>query len=139
MNSKIIIIVIIVVIIIGGGTYFLNKNNPSQTQMQNMPEQTQGQAQTSPAISSSEAKTSKNAVTIQNFAFSPATITVKAGDSVTWTNQDSAGHSATADDNSFDTGVLPQGQSKSVTFSKAGTYTYHCSVHPNMKATVIVQ
>ncbi len=139
MNSKIIIIVIIVVIIIGGGAYFLNKNNPSQMQMQNMPAQTQGQAQTSPATSSSQAKTGKNAVTIQNFAFSPATITVKAGDSVTWTNQDSAGHSATADDNSFDTGVLPQGQSKSITFSKAGTYTYHCSVHPNMKATVIVQ
>jgi len=139
MSSKIIIIVIIVVIIIGGGAYFLNKNNPSQMQMQNMPAQTQGQAQTSPATSSSQAKTGKNAVTIQNFAFSPATITVKAGDSVTWTNQDSAGHSATADDNSFDTGVLPQGQSKSITFSKAGTYTYHCSVHPNMKATVIVQ
>lgn len=139
MNSKIIIIVIIVVIVIGGGAYFLNKNNSSEMQMKNMPIQTQGQKQASPAESSSQAKAGKNAVTIQNFAFSPATITIKAGQSVTWTNEDSIGHSATADDNSFDTGVLPQGQSKSITFAKAGTYTYHCSVHPNMKATVIVQ
>ncbi|MBI3486164.1 cupredoxin family copper-binding protein [Candidatus Daviesbacteria bacterium] len=88
---------------------------------------------------SSESAMSKNEVQIKNFAFSPASITVKVGESVTWTNQDSVGHSATADDNSFDTGVFSQGKSGSFTFSKAGTYTYHCSVHPNMKATVVVQ
>ncbi len=80
----------------------------------------------------------KNTIAIQNFAFSPATITLKAGDSITWTNQDAAPHTATADDGSFDTGSLANGQSKSITFSKSGTFTYHCSVHPSMKATIVV-
>lgn len=84
------------------------------------------------------APVAKNTIAIQNFAFSPATITLKAGDSITWTNQDAAPHTATADDGSFDTGSLANGQSKSITFSKPGTFTYHCSVHPNMKATIVV-
>jgi plastocyanin len=134
MNNKIILGVIIGVLVIVGIAYFLNKGNSYQ---QNMPSQTQTQTNTNPATGSSVM--AKNAVSIQNMAFSPATMTVKVGDKVTWTNQDSVGHSATADDSSFDTGVIEQGQSGSSTFAKAGTYTYHCSVHPNMKATIIVQ
>src|SRR5581483_10970322 len=103
MNNKILIGIVIVVIVIGGGAFLLRKSSSSQTQMQNMPTQTQGQSQASPTTGSTQATTGKNAVTIQNFAFSPATITIKAGDSVTWTNQDTVGHSATADDTSFDT------------------------------------
>ena len=139
MNNKVIIGIIIAIIIIGGGAYFLSKSNSPQTEMQNMPtrSQTQGQTQANPTTTTDTM--GKNNVTIQNFAYSPASLTVKVGDKVTWTNQDSIGHSATADDNSFDTGVLAQGQSGSETFSKAGTFTYHCSVHPNMKATIIVQ
>jgi len=78
-------------------------------------------------------------ITIQNFAFSPATITVPVGTTVTWTNVDSAPHTATADNGTFDTGRLQQGQSGSYTFAKAGTYTYYCAVHPMMKATIVVQ
>ncbi|HXS14682.1 MAG TPA: cupredoxin family copper-binding protein [Candidatus Saccharimonadales bacterium] len=136
--NKILLGVIIAIIVIGGGVYFLSKNNSSQQMQMSMPTQTQGQAPTG-STGSTQLTAGKNAVTIQNFAFSPATLTVKVGDKVTWTNQDSAGHSATADDGSFDTGVLPQGQSGSITFNKAGTYTYHCSVHPMMKGTIIVQ
>ena len=138
MNNKIIIGVIIVLVLIGGGFYVWHKQSEKQAatsiQQMNMPTQSQKNSSASTAKPAG-----KNAVTIQNFAFSPATITIKAGQSVTWTNEDSIGHSATADDNSWDTGVLPQGKSKSITFAKAGTYTYHCSVHPNMKAEVIVQ
>lgn len=82
--------------------------------------------------------TSKNNIVISNFSFSPATLTVKAGSTVTWTNQDSMGHSATADDNSFDTGILYNGKSGTVTFNKTGTYTYHCSIHPSMHGTIVV-
>jgi plastocyanin len=89
-----------------------------------------------PPISTSVAQ---NSIQIANMAFSPDTLTVKVGDKVTWTNQDTVGHSATADDKSFDTGVIAQGQSGSITFSKAGTYSYHCSIHPNMQAKIIVQ
>lgn len=99
--------------------------------------------QSSPVVNeqspSSSAPTSGNMVEISSYSFVPATITVKVGDKVTWTNNDSVGHSATANDKSFDTGVLAKGQSGSATFSKAGTYTYYCSIHPNMHGTVIVQ
>lgn len=78
-------------------------------------------------------------VTIQNFAFGPATVTVNVGDTVSWTNQDDVGHTATADGGEFDTGILSQGQSGSATFDTAGTFTYFCQPHPNMKGTVVVQ
>lgn len=125
---------VVVGIIVYGAIYYgyMRKQNPYNNQASSSQ-----QTQTNPTKGSSVM--AKNAVTIQNMAFSPATLTVKVGDKVTWTNQDSVGHSATADDSSFDTGVIAQGQSGSNTFAKAGTYTYHCSVHPNMKATIIVQ
>ena len=77
-------------------------------------------------------------VPIKDFAFKPASVTVSVGDTVTWTNQDQAPHTATANDGSFDTGNLDKGQSGSHTFSKAGTFAYICSVHPSMKGTVVV-
>lgn len=80
-----------------------------------------------------------NAVTISNFAFSPTSITVKVGDSVTWTNNDSTTHTVTADDGSFKSGDLAQGATFSFTFSKAGSFPYHCSIHSSMTATVVVQ
>ena len=76
-------------------------------------------------------------VSIAGFAFNPQTITVKAGDTVTWTNNDSATHTATGA--GFDTGQLGGGASGSVTFSTAGTFAYHCSIHSSMTGTVIVE
>jgi plastocyanin len=77
-------------------------------------------------------------VTITDFKFGPATITVHVGDTVTWTNSSPMPHSATADNNSFDTGIVKPGASASHTFTQAGTFTYHCNVHPFMHGTVIV-
>lgn len=77
-------------------------------------------------------------VMIQNFAFQPKDITVKVGTKITWTNMDTAPHTATASDGSFDTGNLTTGQSASVTFTKAGDYAYFCAVHPKMTAMVHV-
>ena len=70
--------------------------------------------------------------------FGPAAITVHVGDTITWTNADAAPHTATADDGSFDTGTLARGQSGSHTFTSAGTFAYHCTIHPSMRATVKV-
>ena len=78
------------------------------------------------------------AVTIKDFSFGPATITVHAGDTVTWTNQGPTGHSATADGGSFDTGVLAAGHSASETFNSPGSFPYHCAPHPFMTATIRV-
>jgi plastocyanin len=81
---------------------------------------------------------SGNAVTIQNFSFQPGTITVKVGTTVTWTNQDTIGHTVTLDDGSATSGTLEHGQTYNQTFSKAGTFAYHCKIHPSMTATVTV-
>jgi amicyanin len=80
-------------------------------------------------------------VTIQNFAFSPSSITVKAGTTVTWTNQDSTPHTVTVANNPnlvFDSSSLKQGDSYSMTFKKAGTYDYTCDFHPDMHGKVVV-
>lgn len=81
-----------------------------------------------------------NEVVIQDFAYAPATLTVKAGTTVTFTNKDLTSHSATASDGvSFDTGLIGQNESATVTFDKPGTYAYYCSVHPSMKGTIVVE
>jgi plastocyanin len=78
-------------------------------------------------------------VTISDFQFAPASVTVDVGDTVTWTNDGPTPHSATADDRSFDTGILDAGQSRSETFDQAGTFAYFCTPHPNMRGTVTVR
>ncbi len=75
-------------------------------------------------------------VAIKGMAFSPAELTVEAGDTVTFTNEDLAPHTGTATDKSFDTGILNQGESKTVEITKAGAVDYFCIVHPSMKGKV---
>jgi plastocyanin len=77
-------------------------------------------------------------VTIQDFAFSPATVTIPQGGSVTWKNLDTASHTATDAKGSFDSGNLDTGKSFTYTFTKAGTYAIICSYHASMHGTVIV-
>lgn len=78
-------------------------------------------------------------VVMKNIAFDPATVTIKVGDTVTWTNEDSVTHTVVGDNNEFQSGDLAQGDTFSFTFDQAGTYPYHCSIHPSMKGTVAVQ
>ena len=78
-------------------------------------------------------------VDIAGFSFSPKSITISVGDSVTWANADAQSHTATADDGSFDTGTVTTSTPKSVTFSTAGTFAYHCKIHPAMTGTVVVE
>lgn len=76
-------------------------------------------------------------VGIANRAFTPATLTVSAGSTVTWTNADTATHSVTFD-NGPDCGNLATGASTTVTFSAAGSYPYHCKIHPSMTGSITV-
>jgi plastocyanin len=78
------------------------------------------------------------AVSIVDFAFQPASVEIVTGGTVTWTNTGQAPHTVTADDGSFDSGTLSPGATFSQTFATAGTFTYHCNIHPQMTATVIV-
>jgi plastocyanin len=78
-------------------------------------------------------------VDIKSFKYAPVTITVKKGGRVRWTNSDTAAHTATADERSFDTQTIDKGAARTVTFTTPGTVAYHCDFHPFMKATVVVK
>lgn len=86
----------------------------------------------------SPAAVAGDAVTIDNFAFAPATLTVKAGTSVTWTNRDEEPHTVVASDGSFHSPGLGTGATYSHTFPTAGKFDYVCSIHPMMHGTVVV-
>jgi plastocyanin len=77
-------------------------------------------------------------VEIEDFAYDPDPVTIEEGGKVIWKNRDSAPHTATADDGSFDTGTIEEGKLKSESFKQAGTYEYICSIHPDMHGTVEV-
>jgi plastocyanin len=103
------------------------------------PAEEQTKPATAPRAAPKARAAGSQTVPIKGFAFKPATVTVNVGDTVTWTNQDSASHTATASDGSFDTGNLSKGASGSHKFSQAGSFAYICSIHPNMKGTVVVK
>ena len=77
-------------------------------------------------------------VEIVDFAYDPDPVQVATGGKVIWQNQDTAPHTATADDGSFDTGTIEKGKIGSETFREAGTFTYFCEIHPTMHGTVEV-
>jgi plastocyanin len=78
-------------------------------------------------------------VHMKNFAFGPASVTILAGQSVRFLEDDDSPHTITATDMSFDSGNLNKGGNWERTFTTAGTYTYYCAYHPYMKGTVIVK
>jgi len=89
---------------------------------------------------SAPAKATKTEVVIGNYSFSPKTLTVPVGATVTWTNHDKVPHLVTTANNQFQKSpVLKAGQSFSNTFATAGTYSYFCSIHPRMTGNIIVK
>ena len=78
-------------------------------------------------------------VKIDNFSFAPATLTLQAGTTVSWTNRDDIPHMVVSDDKLFKSKVLDTDEKFSYTFSKPGTYPYFCSLHPKMTGKVVVQ
>ncbi len=87
-----------------------------------------------PAESATAAK-----VTIDNFSFSPATLTVTKGATVTWTNRDDMPHTVVATDKGFASSALDTDQKFSYTFTRVGTFEYYCSIHPRMVGRVVVR
>jgi plastocyanin len=87
---------------------------------------------------SGSAATGTNMVEVKNFAFSPASLTVPVGTTVTWKFDDSADHTVSSDDKSFVSQALSGGKTYTHTFTKAGTYPYICSIHQFMKGTIVV-
>jgi plastocyanin len=92
------------------------------------------------AASSGDKSASSATVKIDNFSFGPATITIPAGATVTWTNNDDVPHVVTSDDNKmFKSKALDTDDRFSFTFTKPGTYNYYCAIHPKMTAKIVVQ
>lgn len=83
--------------------------------------------------------TAASNVSISGFAFSPSTITVARGTTVTWTNMDSAPHTVTSNSGVFNSGTLSRGATYSYTFNQSGTFAYYCGIHTYMTASVTVQ
>ncbi|HSW80299.1 MAG TPA: cupredoxin family copper-binding protein [Candidatus Saccharimonadales bacterium] len=145
--KKLVPIIIVLVVIVGAVVLFTTKKSSDKTSSSttssssssNSDNMNMSPPPAQPSSSPNNQQTNK--VTIDNFAFSPANITVKKGTAVTWTNNDSATHNVKETDgksggpNSQD---LPNGQSYTFTFNTVGTFNYHCSIHPDMTGTVTV-
>lgn len=118
------ILIVIVVLLLAGGVYFYlqNKKTPQPSSNENL------------------ATGINHDIEIKNFAFSPAELTIKIGDTVTWKNFDLAAHRVISDTGTeLDSLELRTDKSYAHTFYTAGTYDYHCGIHTYMKGKIIVQ
>lgn len=93
------------------------------------------------SVVAAQQKPQSGEVKIDNFSFGPAALTVSVGSTVTWTNRDDTPHTVVSSDDpkAFKSKVLDTDEKFSFTFTKVGTYSYFCSVHPKMTGKVIVQ
>jgi len=119
-------------------TFGSGATTPGMPGMSGMPPMPNMPAATSTSSTGSPAPVAGNAVNIDNFAFVPATLTVPAGSTVTWTNKDDEPHNIVANDGSFRSPGMGSQATFSHTFPTAGTFDYVCGIHPFMHATVVV-
>jgi plastocyanin len=105
---------------------------------QSRPVATTAAPTTEVSITAPAAPVRGNEVTIDGFAFQPASLTVTAGTTVTWTNRDEEPHTVAASDGSFHSPGMGTGATFTHTFATAGTFDYVCSIHPMMRGTVVV-
>src|SRR5260370_18080160 len=132
------------VVLAAWGGFTSGGTTPTPSQAGNTPTPTPTTGTTPTATPSGPTKAISIGTFHGTFGFSPATITIKVGTTVTWTNNTGTPHTVTSDDGtSFDSGIntplSPSGGTFSHTFTKAGTFSYHCQIHPFMVATVILQ
>jgi plastocyanin len=137
MSSKPLLAAALVVLSLGLVACGGSGSDSSSTEAESTPAGQEGEtSESEPAPSGKAAKAEK--VQIVEFSYEPEPVVVQVGGKVTWQNEDTAPHTATADDGSFDTGTIERGKLGSATFKEAGTFTYHCEIHPTMHGTVEV-
>lgn len=140
--KKAIIAALVLVVLVFGAVLARQASAPKEVAApapQNDTSQNQATEENANVNQTTPAEISK--VDITNSAFTPATVTVKKGTTVTWTNKDTIKHTVTPDEETADfkgSELLAQEATYSWTFDKAGTYTYYCQPHPDMKGTVVV-
>src|SRR5262245_53872359 len=91
-----------------------------------------------PGGSSTAISIPMGAEVLGNRAFTPDNLEIAAGTTVTWTNTDSVAHTSTSNANGWDSGIISPGRQFSFTYQTAGTFPYHCAIHPGMVGTVVV-
>jgi plastocyanin len=130
-------IIIIVAIAVGIGLA-VSKNGNNNGIYSSSPPPASNQNSNSSNSTQTESKKA-NEVEIQDMAFKPSSLTTKKGLTITWTNKDSVSHTVTSDSgNELASGTIAPGATYSHTFSTVGTFSYHCSIHPNMTGTITV-
>jgi len=146
MKKGIVAVVIIVIIAVAAWLIYGGKNSNNNSSLYGSNNNAGSSSNQTPTnnsannSASTDQTQSTNKVTIANMAFSPSQITVNKGDTVTWTNNDSTAHTVTSDTGSeLNSGDIQPGSTYSHTFSQTGSYQYHCSIHPYMRATIVVK
>jgi amicyanin len=140
MNKRAAIIVVSV-LLLGGVVGILFMKNPAKAPSDSTNSNTSTTSENTQNTVADNTPVATDKIEIKDFTYSPATITVKKGTTVTWTNEDSTRHNVAPDDETADfkaSELLAKGESYSVTFNTVGTFAYHCTPHPFMKATVVV-
>jgi plastocyanin len=137
MSSKPLLAAALVALSLGlGACGSSGSDSPSEAETAPAGQESGESTESEPAPSGEAAKSEK--VQIVEFSYEPEPVVVQVGGKVTWQNEDTAPHTATADDGSFDTGTIENGKLGSATFKEPGTFTYHCEIHPTMHGTVEV-
>ena len=138
-SKKILPIAIIILIILAGVYLFIQYNKPDLNKLDNNPSNPDNSIiENSNSVINSAPATKE--VTIIDFGFMPKVLTIKAGDTVVWTNSDTTSHTITSDSGTeLDSETLAVGQTYSHTFNTAGSFSYHCTIHPLMKAKIVVK
>lgn len=126
--------IVIVLFVLVGGYWYINMN---QNTTQVAPSASVNNL-TSSTPPTGNLVADKNLISIEKNTFAPLSLSIKAGETVTWVNKETYGHDVVSDDQTFKSVKLATGDKYSYTFTKAGTYTYFCSIHPFMKATIVV-
>ena len=122
-------IIVLAVLVIGSLGYYYGGQSPTPSAPPSGNEQQQAKAPTGETKS----------VDIQGFAFFPSELTINVGDSVVWNNKDSISHTVVSNNAVFTSRPLKPGETFTFTFDKAGTYQYHCGIHPSMEGTITVR
>jgi plastocyanin len=141
-TSIILAIILICAAVLGAGcTQAPQQTQPQVTVTPPVPQDTPAQPSATAAPTPiSQASVSTNTIMIRNFAFEPQTMTVKVGSIVRWENRDTVTHRIMfSDKNVAGSDLLSFSQSSSKKFDHSGTFTYYCSIHPEMTGTVIVE
>lgn len=145
MKSKLIIVILIIIIAIAG-FFLLNNNSSDSTSISNSEEtntennEANNIAPTNPPTNTNQNTPQTYDISIKSFAFTQTPLTIKKGDTVIWTNEDSAKHTVTSDSgNELNSALIGNDEKYSHTFDSVGTFSYHCTPHPSMKGKIIVE